>query len=259
MKYFFPIWIVISLCSCLWGKVNLSEFDQQRPVDGIYDPGDWIHGPARHALIRDLSNIKDSSGIDMLVAVMETAGGSDPQELAEELANRWGYHGGRALILYIPENPESPWIAVSGLIRSEIPPAALDKMINDAKQRARTDPTAAGAVTKAVGSLGEDLRFVAAREARGMRSETRQPPPTIRQLVFFFFRSAKVLIIVAGVGIVGVFLVVYLSYRLWKKLRTALVPRTFPEISWKRRFGAPYAGIVYTYSPKNKLQRRHDS
>jgi uncharacterized membrane protein YgcG len=259
MKFFLAIWLFMALGSPIWARVNINEFDQQRPVDGIYDPGDWIYGPAKSNLTRELVSIKESSGIDVLVAVVESLGTNDPQELAEELANRWGYHGGRALILYVPENKTSPWIAVSGLIRSEMPAATLEAIINKAKQRARTDPSVHGAVSKAVDSLGEDLRFAAARAARGVSSAPQQmAAPTLKDFIFLFIGNFKKIIIVVGLAILICAFLIYWTIRTWKRVRISLTPKTFPEISWKPRFGAPYAGIVYTHSLKKKLHRSYE-
>lgn len=260
MRLFAVIWVFFAFGSCVWGRVALDQLDQQRPEDGIYDPGDWIFGQSRKSLIRELVSIRESSGIDVLVVVIESIGANDPQELAEELANRWGYYGGRALVLSIPENDQSPWIAVSGLIRSDVPAPTMDAIIVKARQRAQAGSTVPGEVAQAVGSLGEDLRFVAGRAARGVQQPAGRPaPPSTRQLLFYVFMTFKKVLLTIGAFCLGAFLVIFGSIRIWKRLRRSLKPKSFPEISWKPRFGAPYAGIVYTYSLKKKLHRPHDS
>jgi uncharacterized membrane protein YgcG len=259
MKHLFLLWLSIFLGPLVMAaEINPHQFDEQRPADGIYDPGDWIQGPAKSNLMRELSSIKESSGIDVLVAVVDKIGDADPQALAEQLAERWGYHGGRALILCIPDQKESPWIAIGGQIRSEIPRTTLDAIILKAKERARAEDTVHGAARRAVDSLGEDLRYSVARALRGVKSTGPVAPPSLKDFFFLFIRSFQKILIILGIILVVFALLIYGLYRIWKKVRGTLTPKTFPEISWKPRFGAPYGGISYTHSLKKKVPRTHD-
>jgi hypothetical protein len=258
MRTLFFLWFLFFIRSVsAAAEINLYQFDQQRPLDGIYDPGEWIRGPAKTNLTRELNSIRESSGIDVLVAVVDKLGENDPQAIADELANRWGYHGGRALVLCVPDHPDSPWISISGLIRSEIPRPTLEAIIDKAKQRARTDQTAHGAARRAVDSLGEDLRYASARALRTVQAPVGPVGrPSIKDLFFLLLRSIKTILIVVAVFSTIGFLIIYSAIKIWKKARMTLTPKIFPDVSWKPRFGAPHAGISYTYSVKKKAPLR---
>jgi hypothetical protein len=219
-----------------------------RPDDGIYDPGRRLSEPATSSLIREARSISESSGLDLLIAVVDGVDAPDPPAMAAELANRWGYHGGRALVLWVPDHPETPWISVSGLIRSEIPAAELEAIIQRAKHRAKSHASIDEGILAVVASLGEDLRFAAGKAARGTQA-TRTGPVRLsaKELFFLVIQQSKKIVVLAGIFIAGVLLLGFWGWKIWRAFRISLVPKTFPEVSWRPRFGAPHAGIVYTH------------
>ena len=257
------LWILV-WCLCLGdflfaAKVDISSYGD-RPEDGIFDPGGQISSVGERNLKREMALIKASSGIDMLVVVLMKSGQHDPQDIAESLADAWGSVGGRAVVLQVPNDKRSPWIAVSGLIRSEMPVSAFGPIIAKAQAQSRGDPTVSGALYKAVNSLGNDLRFAAGRAVRGNPSTAAGGPQlTIRETIFFVVRKLKVLMLIGLAGFCFASLCVYWVFKFWKRGRFYMKPKTFPEISWKPRFGAPYAGIVHAHSSKIKIRRNHDS
>lgn len=250
-------WIIFIFLGSLVNAlaIDVSWFGE-RPQEAIYDPAGWIKGPEKSLIARELASIKETSGLDILVVVTEDPREKDRQLVAEELANRWGDYGGRALILCEPGNYESPWIAVSGLIRSEISRGVLETMIEKSRQRARASDTVAGGVRAVIEILGDDLRFASGRAARGLSAPPgKSPPPGMRQMLFYAINHSKAVIGLFFAATLAAFLLIYGGVRIWKKARKTMFPKAFPEISWKPRFGAPYAGIVYTHS--KKPQRHH--
>ncbi|HVJ46646.1 MAG TPA: hypothetical protein VM511_09700, partial [Luteolibacter sp.] len=153
----------------------------------------------------------------------------------------------------VPDRREmNPWIAVSGMMRSEIPAAKLDMIVERAKTRGRTDQRVDEVVRRTLVSLGEDLRFIAGGAVR--KSEPKAAKFRVRttDALLILLRDSKQLAIavLAGLGLLAV--AIYAAVKIFWKLRMTLVPRKFPDVSWKRRFGAPYGGIVYTSSPKKR-------
>lgn len=233
-----------------WANVGLSS--QPRPEDGIYDPGNRISPAEKSALRRDIESTRENGGLDLLVAVIEKPGTREPQDVADELANRWGYHGGRALVLWIPEAEGSPWISIGGLIRSEMPAAALQTVKANAKRRAGVESSLERGVRAAVSALSEDLRFAGGQAARGTANAPKYALPNWKEVLITAAIHSKKLVILGGVGLATVIFLIYHVWKIWKRARMLMVPKKFPEVSWKRRFGAPHAGIVYSYSnPRN--------
>lgn len=225
---------------------------EQRPEDGVHDPSGLIPPAAKAAIIREMRSVRDSSGLDLLVAVADKPIAWDPQKFADELSNRWGYHGGRALVLWIPENTENPWISIGGLIRSELSGPEIQGMMLKAKGAAN-DPRPGEAIRKAVVSLGEDLRFAGGKTARKVSAP--KQPINIRttDAIFILFRDSKKILAAVGLTLLALSLIGYWFIKAWRSMRLAITPRTFPDVSWKRRFGAPHAGIVFTSAPKRKF------
>lgn len=249
-----------------WGMAVASAISgvpapgEARPEDGIYDPSRRISPPVKSALIREAASVNKSAGLDILVAVIERPGEWEPQQLAEDLANRWGYHGGRALVLWIPDRGmENPWIAVSGMVRSELSSEGLNRIVERAKERARTNSEMDESIRKAVVSLSEDLRFAGGVAAKKAKEAPKAPKLRTIDAFWVLLMNLKEVIAAGLVALVAGFYLVKVLIRGWKKLRKTLIPRTFPEISWRKRFGAPHGGIVYTVSAQKRRQKEPES
>ena len=78
--------------------------------------------------------------------------------------------------------------------------------------------------------------------------------PRLRTVDAFLIliRDARKIAVMGLVGLAAVSIFLYMLFRTLNRMRMALVPRKFPDVSWKRRFGAPYGGIVYTSSFKKR-------
>jgi hypothetical protein len=252
-KILFGLWLGMAWVSAYSGPPASGE---GRPENAIYDPAGLISPAGKNALIREANSIRESSGLDLLVVVIEQLNGWEPQALAEDLANRWGYHGGRALILWLPDGSnENPWIAVSGMVRNEISSAKLDAMVLRAKSQARSDQRFEEALRRAVVSLGEDLRFAAGGAARKVEPEAKMPRIRTMDAVLILVRDSRKVAVAGLVGLGLLLGLVYALIRIVQRVRMALIPRKFPDVSWKRRFGAPHGGIVYTSSFKKRQNR----
>lgn len=254
------------LCRLLWvalaGLLALSSVASadpempplERPADGIHDPAGMLSPAERQRLGGELAEWRKSAGIDVMVVLTKEMPVDNPQAYAEGLAMRWGDAGGRVLILHTPIDPRSPWISISGRVSGELPRPVLDEIAKTAGKRARAAGSPAAAVRAAATAVADELRFLSARAGKAVA-----PPVKLRtrDIVFIFLRSLpKWLFMGVFTLMMGVPVLIFIVRRLhaWLLQRW---PRTFPEVSWKARFGAPHGAAVITYSPKRKQAVHH--
>ncbi|MBK1882114.1 TPM domain-containing protein [Luteolibacter pohnpeiensis] len=254
-------WMIVALLGC-WGMLaHAAPEIGPRPENRIYDPDHQISEAKRDEISRNLASIHQNAGIDMLVAVVSDVRGTEPQRLAKNFADQWGYHGGHALVLFVPGMGGGPWIEVGGMIRSEIPDPTLAQITQNAINRARMEISTDESILRAVESLGDDLRFFGGQAARGTAPTviTMQPQAPIRYRnpvivgLLQLFRDWRELMIFGVIGVLVILFLVLGLFRSWRRFKL-MTPKKFPSISWKPRFGAPHAAIVYTYSQKHKTR-----
>nr|WP_246418024.1 TPM domain-containing protein [Haloferula luteola] len=226
------------------------NFPDQRPAESIYDPAGLLGAPARTRLAENLRKLRDTGVLDMVVVLLPASLQNDPVEVATELANRWGDSDGRAVILYLHGQPQSPWIAITGRIRNTIPSDFLDAIALKARQQGSRAIDPEMAVVDAVDTLANEIRLLQGQSRGGkiVEVEKRVPFSAKENLLFL----AKKLPLFAAFALALIALLAAICAALWRAIRWLKLsgPLRFPGLICESRLGAPHGASAFSAKPK---------
>lgn len=250
MSLFWMVWIILLLSiggnQVLWADPSVDvALREGHPTGAIYDPNLIISLHDRRVLTQQIRSIQKSAQIDIIVVVLNEAKPWQPAALAEQFGKRWAYQRGNAVILWLNDEPDNPTITIGGGIKEEISNGDLDKITFRARAKALSEEDTGLAIREAVSSLGKDLRSAGQKVAS--RQKSNQFLNDLFSIMSHYFSR-----IILGIGALCLCLWIGIHglLKLWKWVMLSLIPKRFPKVVWKRRFGAPHCGIAYTFRPK---------
>lgn len=130
-----------------------------RPPDSIFDPTDVLTLQERKAISAPLDEIRKKERIDIIIVILPEIGDTPPSLLAAEFPEQWCQLKMNAVVLYVPGNPDSPWIFPARIISNAVKPNALKETFSAAQKRASAEPTENGKIRVAAIEAADALRY----------------------------------------------------------------------------------------------------
>lgn len=207
------------------------------PETQVFDPCGLIVLPVRQQIESALAATRKREMVDVRVVVMPSLEGGAPEVMAARYGRAWGAEAAWAVVLHVPSEPGSPWIATGGQVPGFLEPESLKRSVDNVVRIARYEPDSDSRVRMASEGISDLLRYLSHKtdhimemlRAERMKIQLEQENNS---------RHWRLAVIgVCGGMAVGVALFAVLWLR-WLRARRYV----FPETEWQRRFGAPHAG-----------------
>jgi len=208
-----------------------------RPSLSVFDPSGVLAPEIVKEISDSLVKTYQSEGIDVFVVILIDLKGAPPEHVARSFARAWCEAPIQAIVLYVPGQPDSPWIVPAGRVPKVVSPADIALAVATAHQNAALEREGAEKVRTAATETTAMLRHwvkdvfnrTEAERAERLKSESQ--------------KNSRTKLMKVGL-VVGVCLLIPLCgiiFSIARKMEGRR-PAFFPTHDNARRLGAPYAG-----------------
>jgi len=237
MKYLPHVCLVILSAVAICRGEDVLAKPGPVPETQVFDPGGLVAAPVRQQIESSLVATRKREMVDVRVVVMPSLGGVAPEVVAERYGRAWGSEVAWAVVLHVPADPGSPWIATGGMVPELLEPRSLKQSVDNVVGTARYEPDPDARVRVASEEISDLLRYLSHKAVHVMET-LRTERIKIQLEQQDNRRSWRVAVVGIGTGVaVAVSLLAFLWLR-WRRVRRYV----FPETEWCHRFGAPHAG-----------------
>ncbi len=227
---------------------NSADFEYGgRPPGSVFDPESVLDPATLAGISGPLERILRDEGVDVVVAILPSLDGAPPEFVAGRLAKAWCESPIHAVVLHVPGNKESPWIAPDGNLIDTIKPEVVAQKVADARRNASREPDEQAKVRAAATEAADMLRYWMRNAIN--RGEFLQTERTkIRLDLETKARQKRIALLVVAASAIPFLIVVSMLVVTLRKPG----PRRFPDTLPPRRLGAPHCGgnhCVFTLGP----------
>lgn len=243
--------IAIAL-ACAWADADFVTIPPA-PSDGIYDPSARLDSQFRSELAEEIRDYRRRNEIGLWLAVYPETPPQGGEIFAQSLLNSWGRSDrDSGLVLYVPNDPKSPYGASGGDLAKQWGVARSSTMVSAAMRRARARKGDVRVIEKAVGGLYSDIRFLRENYNRQLEQAQRRGVADYNQ------RNRKRIIIMGAIGaavIAAIAVTLFLLIRAGNGRKKSSGEMIFPSVQVSQRLGAPFSGGSGTV--RSASVRRH--
>ncbi|MCU0779785.1 MAG: TPM domain-containing protein, partial [Akkermansiaceae bacterium] len=207
------------------------------PDRPVFDATGSLPTATIERLSKTLDAIREREQIDIMVVQLADTRGAPPEHIAREFANAWCRPLFHCVVLCIPSHPDSPWIFPGGTLMRHFNPAVVKTQVDEARRRAALERSEPAKLEAAAMEAADMLRIWVGDGTYWSRVASEQAMKDAVK-AWNIRRLAKLLLPIGGAALVMGAVAAFVVIRLMRGWHA----REFPEVSWQRRLGAPYAG-----------------
>jgi hypothetical protein len=208
-----------------------------RPHQSVFDPSGYLDPLLAKAISEPLEEHLKKDGVDVIVVVLPDLGDLPPEQVARSFAAAWCNSPLHGVVLHVPGSEGSPWIFPGGKLVGYLDPAQVQKAVDDARRRARSESTDPERVKAAAAETADMLRYWMAN-ALNRTDMIHFEKARMRQELETKSQQWKIITTVGAAAVIPLIAGAWMSVIFLRRQ----APGYFKSPHYQPRLGAPHAG-----------------